>query len=317
MIVEQSNSIINEVSRALLGKRDVIEKALMAIYAGGHILLEDVPGTGKTTLALALSRALGLDFKRVQFTPDTLPSDITGFTMFDRAAGVFRFVWGAVNCNMLLGDEINRTSAKTQSALLEVMEERAVTIDGQTHQVPRPFVCIATENPVGSAGTQPLPDSQLDRFMVRLSVGYPSRQDQIDILKARRYANPLDDIKPMVACDDLLDIQNYLGNVQVADTVLEYIVRLCEETRNDDLVELGVSPRGIIALTRMARACALIRERDYVVPEDVREVFKVVCVHGLVLRPQARIESITAEDVLDRILATVSAPSMGQVRGRS
>jgi hypothetical protein len=179
VIVEQSNSIMNEVSRALLGKRDVIEKALMAIYAGGHILLEDVPGTGKTTLALALSRALGLDFKRVQFTPDTLPSDITGFTMFDRDAGTFRFVWGAVNCNMLLGDEINRTSAKTQSALLEVMEERAVTIDGQTHQVPRPFVCIATENPVGSAGTQPLPDSQLDRFMVRLSVGYPSRQDQI------------------------------------------------------------------------------------------------------------------------------------------
>ena len=218
---------------------------------------------------------------------------------------------------MLLGDEINRTSAKTQSALLEVMEERAVTIDGQTHQVPLPFVCIATENPVGSAGTQPLPDSQLDRFMVRLSIGYPLRQDQIDILKARRYANPLDDIKPMVACDDLLDIQNYLGNVQVADTVLDYIVRLCEETRNSDLVELGVSPRGIIALTRMARACALIRERDYVVPEDVHEVFKVVCAHRLVLRPQARIESITAEDVLDRILAAVPAPSMGQVRGRS
>lgn len=317
MIVEQSNSIINEVSRVLLGKRDVIEKALMAIYAGGHILLEDVPGTGKTTLALALSRALGLDFKRVQFTPDTLPSDITGFTMYDRDAGTFCFVWGAVNCNMLLGDEINRTSAKTQSALLEVMEERAVTVDGQTHPVPRPFVCVATENPVGSAGTQPLPDSQLDRFMVRLSVGYPSRQDQIDILKARRYANPLDDIKPMVACDDLLDIQNYLGNVQVADTVLDYIVRLCEATREDMLVELGVSPRGVIALTRMARACALIRERDYVVPEDVREVFTSVCAHRLVLRPQARIESITAEDVLDRILAAVPTPSMGQVRGRS
>ena len=317
MIVEQSNSIINEVSRALLGKRDVVEKALMAIYADGHILLEDVPGTGKTTLALALSRALGLDFKRVQFTPDTLPSDITGFTMYDRDSSTFRFVWGAANCNLLLGDEINRTSAKTQSALLEVMEERAVTIDGQTHPVPRPFVCVATENPVGSAGTQPLPDSQLDRFMVRLSVGYPSRQDQIDILKARRYSNPLDDIKPMVARDDLLDIQNYLGNVQVADTVLDYIVRLCEATRENTLVELGVSPRGVIALTRMARACALIRERDYVVPEDVREIFTSVCAHRLVLRPQARIESIAAEDVLDRILADVPAPSMGQVRGRS
>mgnify|MGYP002518219691 FL=1 len=317
MIVEQSNNIVNEVSRALVGKRDVVEKALMAIYAGGHILLEDVPGTGKTTLALALSRALGLTFKRVQFTPDTMPSDITGFTMYDRESGTFRFVWGAVNCNLLLGDEINRTSAKTQSALLEVMEEYAVTVDGQAHQVPRPFVCIATENPVGSAGTQPLPDSQLDRFMVRLSIGYPSRADQVDILKAKRYENPLESIQAKVGGDDLLDIQNYLGNVQVADSVLDYIVRLCEATRTEELVELGVSPRGVIALTRMARACALIRERDFVVPEDVREVFHAVCAHRLVLKPQARIESVTADDILDTVLTAVPAPSMGQVRGRS
>ena len=317
MIVEQSNNIVNEVSRALVGKRDVVEKALMAIYAGGHILLEDVPGTGKTTLALALSRALGLTFKRVQFTPDTMPSDITGFTMYDRESGTFRFVWGAVNCNLLLGDEINRTSAKTQSALLEVMEEYAVTVDGQAHQVPRPFVCIATENPVGSAGTQPLPDSQLDRFMVRLSIGYPSRADQVDILKAKRYENPLESIQAKVGGDDLLDIQNYLGNVQVADSVLDYIVRLCEATRTEELVELGVSPRGVIALARMARACALIRERDFVVPEDVREVFHAVCAHRLVLKPQARIESVTADDILDTVLTAVPAPSMGQVRGRS
>ena len=317
MIVEQSNNIVNEVSRALVGKRDVVEKALMAIYAGGHILLEDVPGTGKTTLALALSRALGLTFKRVQFTPDTMPSDITGFTMYDRESGTFRFVWGAVNCNLLLGDEINRTSAKTQSALLEVMEEYAVTVDGQAHQVPRPFVCIATENPVGSAGTQPLPDSQLDRFMVRLSIGYPSRADQVDILKAKRYENPLESIQAKVGGDDLLDIQNYLGNVQVADSVLDYIVRLCEATRTEELVELGVSPRGVIALTRMARACALIRERDFLVPEDVREVFHAVCAHRLVLKPQARIESVTADDILDTVLTAVPAPSMGQVRGRS
>lgn len=317
MIVEQSNSIVQEVSRALVGKREVVEQALMAVYAGGHILLEDVPGTGKTTLALALSKSLGLSFKRVQFTPDTMPSDITGFTMLDRETGQFRFVWGAVNCNMLLGDEINRTSAKTQSALLEVMEEYAVTVDGTTHAVPRPFVCIATENPVGSAGTQLLPDSQLDRFMVRLSIGYPSRADQIDILKAKRYDNPLDAVEAKVSRDDLLAIQNYLGNVQVADSVLDYIVRLCESTREHALVELGVSPRGIIALTRMSRACALIRERDYVVPEDVREVFHAVCAHRLVLRPQARIESISADDILDEVLAGVQAPSMGQVRGRA
>lgn len=317
MIVEQSKAIVAEVNKALIGKQKVVEQALMAIYAGGHILLEDVPGTGKTTLALALSKCLDLDYKRVQFTPDTMPSDITGFTMLNRKTGEFEFNWGAVNCNLLLGDEINRTSAKTQSALLEVMEELAVTVDGVSHPVPKPFICIATENPVGSAGTQPLPDSQIDRFMVRLSIGYPSTADQVNILKAKRYANPLDDIKAKISRDNLLEIQNFLGNVQVADTVLDYIVRLCEQTRDMELVELGVSPRGVIALTRMARACALIRERDFVSPEDVREVFKATCAHRLALKPQARIESVTAENILDQVMEIVPAPSMGQVVGRA
>lgn len=317
MIVEQSKAIVAEVNKVLIGKQEVVEQALMAIYAGGHILLEDVPGTGKTTLALALSKCLDLDYKRVQFTPDTMPSDITGFTMLNRKTGEFEFNWGAVNCNLLLGDEINRTSAKTQSALLEVTEELAVTIDGVSHPVPKPFICIATENPVGSAGTQPLPDSQIDRFMVRLSIGYPSTADQVNILKAKRYANPLDDIKAKISRDNLLEIQNFLGNVQVADSVLDYIVRLCEQTRDMELVELGVSPRGVIALTRMARACALIRERDFVSPEDVREVFKATCAHRLALKPQARIESVTAEDILDQVMEIVPAPSMGQVVGRA
>ena len=317
MIVEQSKAIVAEVNKALIGKQEVVEQALMAIYAGGHILLEDVPGTGKTTLALALSKCLDLDYKRVQFTPDTMPSDITGFTMLNRKTGEFEFNWGAVNCHLLLGDEINRTSAKTQSALLEVMEELAVTVDGVSHPVPKPFICIATENPVGSAGTQPLPDSQIDRFMVRLSIGYPSTADQVNILKAKRYANPLDDIKAKISRDNLLEIQNFLGNVQVADTVLDYIVRLCEQTRDMELVELGVSPRGVIALTRMARACALIRERDFVSPEDVREVFKATCAHRLALKPQARIESVTAENILDQVMEIVPAPSMGQVVGRA
>ena len=315
MIVEQSQAIIDEVGKALIGKRDVIEKALMAIYAGGHILLEDVPGTGKTTLALALSKALDLDYKRIQFTPDTMPSDIVGFTMLDRDTNEFRFSWGAVNCNLLLGDEINRTSAKTQSALLEVMEEHKVTVDGVTHAVPTPFITIATENPVGSAGTQPLPDSQLDRFMVRIAIGYPSSQDQVSILKSKRYSNPLDDVRACISKDDLTEVQNYLSSVQASDAVLSYITALCERTRQVELVELGVSPRGIIALARMSRACAILRERNYVVPEDVREVFTAVCAHRLVLKPQARIEGITAENILDQIMQSVPAPSMGQVRG--
>ena len=317
MIVEQSKAIVAEVSKALLGKRDVIEKTLMAIYAGGHVLLEDVPGMGKTTLALALSRALDLEYRRVQFTPDTMPSDITGFSVYVRDKGEFQFNWGAVNCNLLLGDEINRTSAKTQSALLEVMEEHSVTVDGVTRPVPQPFVCIATENPVGSIGTQPLPDSQLDRFMVRLSLGYPSTEDQVAILKVKRYSNPLDDIQAKISRDDLVEIQNYLGNVFISDTVLDYIVHLCERTRKLEMVQLGVSPRGVLALARMSRACAFMRERDFVVPEDVREVFHAVCAHRLIMKPHARIESISANDFLDQVLEEVPAPSMDKAYGRA
>ncbi len=311
MIVEQSQSIVKEVGKVLIGKQEVVEKALMAVYAGGHILLEDFPGVGKTTLALGLAKVLDLDFKRVQFTPDTMPSDITGFSLYDKDAGAFRFSMGAVNCNLLLGDEINRTSAKTQSALLEVMEELSVTVDGATYQVPRPFICIATQNPVGSIGTQPLPDSQLDRFMVRLSIGYPDTQDQIAIIKSKRYDNPMDRIKPMINRDDLLAVQQYLGSIAVSDDVLLYITRLCEETRHEPLVELGVSPRGIIALSRMARACAILRDRDYVTPEDVQDVFFDVCAHRIILKPQARIESMTAEAVLQAVLERVAPPSLG------
>lgn len=317
MIVEQSRAIVKEVGKVLVGKRDVIEKALMAVYAGGHILLEDYPGVGKTTLAIGLSKALDLDFKRIQFTPDTMPSDITGFSLYDKDTGAFRFTMGAVDCNLLLGDEINRTSAKTQSALLEVMEELSVTVDGITHPVPRPFMCIATQNPVGSAGTQPLPDSQLDRFMVRLSIGYPSTEDQVAIIKSKRSEDPMDDVRPMIDRDDLLSVQNYLDSIVVADPVLLYITRLCEATREVDLVELGVSPRGIIALSRMARACAVLRDRDYVTPEDVQDVFLDVCAHRLILRPQARIESATAHDILKAVLEATKPPAMGSAARRA
>ena len=309
MIIEQSEHIICEVGKAFMGKDDIVRKVLMTIYAGGHILLEDCPGVGKTTLALAFSKVLGLRFKRIQFTTDTLPSDITGFTVFNQQTGEFEYREGAANCQLLLADEINRTSPKTQSALLEVMEERSVTVDGQTHQLDAPFLCIATQNPAGAAGTQPLPDSQLDRFMVRLPIGYPSREDQIHIVQAQRLQNPLDDLSPVTDATSLIEVQQYLGTVHARDSVLGYAVDLCQATRELPLVELGVSPRGVGALVRMSRAHALLEQRDYVVPEDVQAVFSDVCAHRLVLRPQAWVEGVTSQDLLTEVLRQVPPPA--------
>ena len=250
MIVEQSKAILAEVSKAFIGKNEIVKKVLMTIYAGGHTLLEDCPGVGKTTLAVAFSKTLGLSSKRIQFTPDTLPSDITGFTVFNRETNHFEYRDGAANCQLLLADEINRTSPKTQSALLEVMEEHTVTVDGETHVLPSPFICIATQNPVGSAGTQSLPESQLDRFMICLSIGYPSLENQMGIINAQRYSNPLSDVRPVTNAQNLLEVQNYLTSVRVADSVLSYTIRLCEATRVHPLVELGISPRGVSALVK-------------------------------------------------------------------
>ncbi|MBU5428933.1 MoxR family ATPase [Kineothrix sp. MSJ-39] len=313
MILEQSEHIINEVEKAFMGKNEIVRKVLMTIYAGGNILLEDCPGVGKTTLALAFAKAIDLKFKRVQFTPDTLPSDITGFTMYNRQTGAMEYLPGAADCNLLLADEINRTSSKTQSALLEVMEEHKVTVDGVTHILPSPFICIATQNPAGVAGTQALPESQMDRFMIRLSIGYPSTEDQAMILKARRYNNPLDDIKPVTTLENLSEIQNYLNSVKIGDDVLYYIIRLCEETRKHPLVEMGVSPRCVYALTRMAKAHAILAERGYVIPEDVVAVYTDVCAHRLLLRPQARIEGVTPEEILAGIMEQVK-PEVTSIR---
>ncbi len=312
MIVEQSKQIIAEVNKAFIGKNEIVEKVLMTIYAGGHVLLEDCPGVGKTTLALAFSKALGLSSKRIQFTTDTLPSDITGFTMFNRETNKFEYHEGSANCQLLLADEINRTSPKTQSALLEVMEEHTITVDGVTHRLPQPFLCIATQNPVGAAGTQPLPESQLDRFMVSLSIGYPTLENQIRIINAQRYQNPLDEIRPVTTAQNIMEVQNYLTSVRMTDPVLAYAIRLCEATRSNPLVELGISPRGILALVKMSRAHAILKERNYVIPEDVQAVFLDVCAHRLVLRPQARVDGVTARTLLEEILATVRPPEQGQ-----
>lgn len=312
MILEQSKQIIEEVNKAFIGKNDIIEKVLMTIYAGGHILLEDCPGVGKTTLAMAFSKVLGLSSKRIQFTPDTLPSDITGFTMFNRETNRFEYREGAANCQLLLADEINRTSPKTQSALLEIMEEGTITIDSETHMLPTPFICIATQNPLGSAGTQPLPESQLDRFMVSLSIGYPTLENQMKIIRAQRYSNPLIDLKAVTDPHNIIEVQNYLTSVKIADPVLSYAISLCEESRRHPMVDLGISPRGVAALVRMSKANAVLKERNYVIPEDVQNVFCDVCAHRLVLRPQARVEGIVAREILTDIMDTVKPPAASE-----
>ena len=312
MIIEQSEQLIREIKKVFIGKDDIIEKVLMTIYAGGHVLLEDAPGVGKTTLALGFSKALGLDYKRVQFTPDTMPSDITGFNVYNRNTDEFEYKPGAADCHLLLGDEINRTSPKTQAALLEVMEEGSVTVDGVTHILPKPFICIATQNHYGSAGTQALPESQLDRFMVRLSIGYPGRDSQVEILKNRHGIGDLDYVRPMMTRDDVKEIQGYLYSVRITDDILYYITDLCAETRKSPMVELGVSPRGVQAVAQLVKARAVLKERDYVIPEDVQAVFTDVCAHRLVMKPQAKIEGVTAEDVLRKILRHVKAPTFGR-----
>ena len=308
MIVEQSKQIIAEVNKAFMGKTDIVEKVLMTIYAGGHVLLEDCPGVGKTTLAMAFSRVLGLSSKRIQFTPDTLPSDITGFTMFNRETNQFEYREGAANCQLLLADEINRTSPKTQSALLEVMEEHTISLDGHTYTLPDPFVCIATQNPLGFAGTHPLPESQIDRFMVCLSIGYPTLENQMKILNAQRYVNPLNNLKAVSSAQNILEVQDYLSSVRMADSVMGYAIHLCEATREHPLVELGISPRGVSALVKMARANAILEERNYVIPEDVQRVYGDVCAHRLVLRPQAQVDGVSARELLADILTNVKPP---------
>ena len=289
MIVEQSREIIEEVNKAFIGKNNIIEKVLMTIYAGGHVLLEDCPGVGKTTLALAFAKVLGLSNKRIQFTTDTLPSDITGFNMYNREKNQFEYREGA--------------------ALLEVMEEHTISLDGVTHELPVPFVCIATENPLGFAGTQPLPESQLDRFMVCLSIGYPTLENQMKIINAQRYSNPLLDLRTVTSAQNILEVQNYLTSVRMTDSVLKYAILLCEETREHPLVELGISPRGVSALVKMAKASAVLNERNYVIPEDVQNVFADVCAHRLVMRPQAQVEGVTARALLEDILTKVRPAS--------
>lgn len=303
------NEILNEVQKVILGKKEVVEKVLMAVLADGHILLDDVPGVGKTTLAVALSKALGLQYQRIQFTPDVLPSDIVGFSIYDKPTGAFKYMPGSVTrANLLLADEINRTSSKTQSALLEAMEERQVTVDGQVHPLQKPFLVIATENHVGAAGTQLLPHAQLDRFLVRLTIGYPDFEAQMNIIRDRQTSNPMNGVRQVAACEDILTMQQAAAAVTMKDEIVAYITRLAIASREHPMVELGISPRGAIAVSRMARACAYLNGRDYVIPEDVRSVFVDVCAHRLLLSQKAKAARLTAQAVLERIMKETKEP---------
>ncbi len=302
MTKNKTNLILDELKKVIRGKDDIIEKVFMAMLAKGHILIEDIPGVGKTTLALALSRAMTGEFKRLQFTPDVVPSDIVGFNMYRKESGSFDYIEGAVFANIFLADEINRTSAKTQSALLEVMEEGQATVDGKTHTLKKPFTVIATQNPAGGAGTQLLPQAQMDRFIIRVSMGYPDFDSQMELLRDRQTVNPLDNVTAVAGADDIIKMQEDTEAVYTSDEILRYITLLTGATRNNPMIMLGISPRGAIALNRMAKASAYLAGRDYVVPADIRSVFTEVCAHRLILNAKARIAETEANEILMDIL---------------
>ncbi|WP_295089305.1 MoxR family ATPase [Ruminococcus sp.] len=307
---EQINSVITEVKKAIIGKDAIVIKVMLAMLCKGHILIEDIPGVGKTTLALAFSKALSLDHNRMQFTPDVLPSDVTGFSVYNKSNGKFEFRPGVAFCNLFLADEINRTSSKTQSALLELMEEKSITVDGNTYKLPEPYTVIATQNPIGSAGTHNLPDSQLDRFMIKLSMGYPDFSGEISILKSKQALNPLDRVIPVADASFITELQEYISNVYVDDRIYEYIVSISAATRNHPMLKLGVSPRGTLALMQLSKGIAVAMGRDYVIPEDISYICNDVFEHRIILNSKAKLSDTTPSDIITEILRTVPVPGI-------
>ena len=304
-----------ELKKIIRGKQEITDRILMAILARGHILLEDVPGVGKTTTALGFSKLMGMSFQRVQFTPDVLPTDITGFTVYNKQTGNFEFKPGASMCNLLLADEINRTSSKTQSALLEIMEEGRVTVDGTTHELPKPFIVLATQNPIGSVGTQELPESQLDRFMIKISMGYPDAASEMEILKSRSNYNPLEYINSIANAETLVSLQKVVENIFVDDKIYMYITHLAQATRQHPMLKLGISTRGAIALMAASKATALLKGRSYVIPDDVMYMYEDVFAHRLILSSNAKINNITAKQILDEIAGSVRKPEISAGQG--
>lgn len=308
--MNRAGQVIAEVKKAVVGKDRVLIWVMTVILARGHILLEDIPGVGKTTMALAFSRALGLDYGRVQFTPDVLPSDITGYSIYDKQTGQMRYQPGAILCNLFLADELNRATSRTQSALLEAMEEGQVTVDGKSYRIPQPFLVFATQNPTGASGTQLLPDSQMDRFTVRLSIGYPAPKDEREMVLGRQSGNPLEQVQQIVTREQLMQMQREAAEVYIKPEIVDYIVSLVGATRAYPMIARGASPRATLSVTAMAKAVAYIQGRDYVVPKDVQNVLVQTLSHRLLLAPEADAKAITAEQLLEGILAQTSAPRL-------
>lgn len=303
------DDILNELKKAVVGKDEVLEMALLAFIAHGHILIEDIPGVGKTTMALAFSKAFGLEYRRIQFTPDVLPSDIVGFSLPDKETGEMIYKPGAIFCNLFLADELNRATSRTQSALLEAMEEGRVTVDGITHEVPDPFIVIATQNPAGSSGTQLLPESQIDRFMVRLTLGYPDPAHEIDLLSRKQAGNPLERVKCIADSRELARIRAEADSVYVDHKIFDYVTRLSNASRSHPSVLRGASPRASIAVVCMAKAQAWSQGRDYVLPGDVKAVYASTVTHRLILTAEAKASGLAARTVLDNILSSTVAPA--------
>lgn len=307
-ISAQTQRIVKSVETAILGKRQTIQAALAILLSDGHLLIEDIPGVGKTTLAKALARSLGCEFKRIQFTPDLLPSDITGTSIYNQKTGEFEFRPGPAFANVILADEINRSTPKTQSALLECMEERQVTVDGVTHVLPSPYFVIATQNNIEMAGTYPLPEAQLDRFAAQIHIGYPGREDELQILENQMHTRPIDSIHPVIGPQDVIRLQREIRNVHVNISLRQYIIDIVTATRNHPAIALGASPRGSLSLLHASQALAAITGREYVTPDDVKSLAGPVLAHRLIVRPEQRVKGVTAISLIQEILQRVPVP---------
>lgn len=300
--------VVENIEKVIIGKRESIELTIIALLCNGHVLIEDVPGVGKTSLVSALAKSISASFKRIQFTPDILPSDITGFSIYNQKSGEFEYRSGSIMSHIVLADEINRTSPKTQSSLLEVMEENQVTVDGITYKVPKPFMVLATQNPVEYLGTYPLPEAQLDRFFMKISLGYPLPEEESRILFEHQYSSPIENIETVANSDEILKCQEEMKSIYVERSLNDYIVQIVSATRNNQDVALGSSPRGSLALFRAAQAWAYYNDRDFVLPDDIKKMVIPVLSHRLILKQEARLRKVTAEDLLKNIVGKLNVP---------